>query len=135
MQLDNYCVFINFIMLFIIRSYRICFNPFNFFDNVLWNFYLCFVKVRECYYMRYNDNHIIEYKNELNQIIYKIQPSHILIYSNLNFCLWLSYVFLKIYIVRIQNLYNFDSVFLGTHGFILGRYNQILRYQTWNYLY
>jgi len=58
--------------------------------------------------MRYNDNHIIEYKNELNQIIYKIQPSHILIYLNLNFYLWLSYVFLKIYIVRIQNLYNFD---------------------------
>lgn len=79
--------------------------------------------------MYYNDNHIKEYKNGLDQIIYRILPFRILIYSYLNFYLWLSYAFERNYIVKIQNLYNYCLKLLEKDDSKLAICNQKLHYQ------
>lgn len=91
-----------------IRNYRIFFRYFDSFYILLWISCLYLFVALKCYYKCFHGIHIRECKSELNQIIYKTQLFHILIYSFLICDLWLSCVFWKSYIAPIKSWCNFD---------------------------
>lgn len=91
-----------------IRNYRIFSHYFDYSYILLWISCLYLFVALKCYYKCFHGIRIQECKSELNQIIYKTQLFHILIYSFLICDLWLSCVFWKSYIAPIKSLYNFD---------------------------
>lgn len=108
-----------FYRLIYIGQYRFCFH----YSVIEWHCY------KHC-----NGIHIREYKNGLAQITCKIQLSHSLIYSYLNFDPLLSYAYVRNCIAKIKNLCNYCSIFLGKDDSPLAQCNRILHFQRWSCL-